>query len=329
MEFVEGVTLESWFDSEERRPPIVTALQIFDGICQGVSAIHAAEALHRDLKPSNILLDLQLRPRVADLGLATLWLQDAPDKTEVVGTPAYMAPEIAMGEMDPALRERVDVYSLACIAYEIFTGSPPFSSNTHLGLLFKHASDAVPPMNRDGLDLPVELCEAVLRGLAKNAAERTSTAEKSLRYEEILARVFGSERDPVRILIAEDDQNFRELLKIGFETEFAGAILECVGDGRAALEAFDRKRPSVVILDLRMPHLDGLALTRLIRERDPSAAIPILVLTASGGAEEWRQLAAQGADRLLVKPVVLDDIVPLVRRLLNEKKSRRSSVPPA
>jgi DNA-binding response OmpR family regulator len=56
------------------------------------------------------------------------------------------------------------------------------------------------------------------------------------------------------------------------------------------------------------------------------ATIPILVLTASGGAKEWRQLAAQGADRLLMKPVALDDIVSMVRRLLNER-SRQSSIP--
>jgi serine/threonine-protein kinase len=129
-------------------------------------------------------------------------------------------------------------------------------------------------------------------------------------------------------LIAEDNDDFRELLKTVFETEFVGADLDCVADGQAALEAFDRKRPSVVILDLRMPYLDGLELTVLLRARDPLATIPILVLTASGGAEEWRQLAAQGADRLLVKPVVLDDVVSLVRRSLNDK-SRRSSNPPA
>jgi DNA-binding response OmpR family regulator len=127
-------------------------------------------------------------------------------------------------------------------------------------------------------------------------------------------------------LIAEDDDNFRELLETGFAIEFHGAHLDCVADGRAALEAFDRERPSVVILDLRMPHLDGLELTTLIRKRDPLATIPILVLTASGGAKEWRQLAAQGADRLLMKPVALDDIVSMVRRLLNER-SRQSSIP--
>jgi serine/threonine protein kinase len=66
-----------------------------------------------DLKPSNILLDDQLRPRVADLGLAMLRQQDrAGGKAEVVGTPDYMAPEIRTDGLDAALISRADVYSL-------------------------------------------------------------------------------------------------------------------------------------------------------------------------------------------------------------------------
>jgi serine/threonine protein kinase len=319
MEFVDGVTLEQWLASLGKPPPLDVALEILDGICNGVAAIHAADALHRDLKPSNILLDTELRPRVADLGLAVLSREDMPSKTELVGTPAYMAPEIAFGEVDPAMRERVDVYSLACVAYELLTGKPPFSSETNLGLLLQHATDVVPPMTLARADLPEELCEAILRGLAKNPAERTPSAEAFRR--DLIAGCRGT-REPVRILVAEDNDDFREALKFVLEAEFAGADIECVADGEAAFAAFDRKRPSVVILDLRMPGKDGMELTTLFRARDPKATIPILVLTASGGAEEWRQLAAQGADRLLVKPVVLDDVVALVRRSLSEKAKR-------
>ncbi len=325
MEFIDGITLEAWLRNIGAPPALDVSLEILDGICNGVSAIHAADALHRDLKPSNILLDTDLRPRVADLGLAVLSREDTPTKAELVGTPAYMAPEIAFGEVNPEMRERVDVYSLACVAYELFTGRPPFSAETNLGLLLQHAIDAVPPMTQFRPDLPPELCEAVLRGLAKNPAERTPTADAFRR--DIIAGCRGN-REPVRILIAEDNDDFREALQIVFSTEFVGAVIECVADGAAAFAAFDRNRPSVVILDLRMPGLDGLQLTTLFRERDPLATIPIIVLTASGGADEWRQLAAQGADRLLVKPVVIDDVVELVRRSLNDRPRGARSTPP-
>ena len=65
-EFVEGQTLEQWLARSGARPDVDTALEIIDGICDGVAAIHAADTVHRDLKPGNVLLDTRLRPHVAD-----------------------------------------------------------------------------------------------------------------------------------------------------------------------------------------------------------------------------------------------------------------------
>jgi DNA-binding response OmpR family regulator len=75
----------------------------------------------------------------------------------------------------------------------------------------------------------------------------------------------------------------------------------------------------VAILDLRMPGIDGMELTRLLRERGTSPTMPILIVTASGGAAEWRRLSSLGADRFLVKPVIMDDLVALVRRAIDER----------
>ena len=94
-----------------------------------------------------------------------------------------------------------------------------------------------------------------------------------------------------------------------------------MADGLSALSAFDRKPPSVSILDLRMPGIDGMKLTRLFRERGTAAEMPIIVLSASGGPEEWRRLSGLGADRLLLKPVVANDVVDLVRTTLRERSS--------
>ncbi|MDP9001442.1 MAG: protein kinase [Myxococcota bacterium] len=317
MELVEGVTLEDWLAQNSSPPPFDVALQILEGICDGVSAIHAAHTVHRDLKPSNVLLDANLRPRIADLGLALFCRPDRPSKPEIVGTPAYMAPETIFSEqIAPALSSRADVYSLACLAYELFTGRPPFQAESNMGLMVQHATTPVPsPSNFRG-GLRPELDEAFLRALAKDPAERTATAEAFRR--DIISACRG-EREPVRILVAEDNDDFRGALEAVLTAEFSGADVECVADGRAALEAFDRKAPSVAILDLWMPGIDGLELTRLIRARDTSATTPIIILTASGGSEEWKQLADSGADRFLVKPVVLDDVVTLVRRSLNER----------
>jgi eukaryotic-like serine/threonine-protein kinase len=326
MELVEGPTLEQWLVDTPPPRDLNVVLKILDDVCHGLTGIHSAGTVHRDLKPSNILLGSDFRARIADLGLAILADKaetgDAKNQ-EVVGTPAYMAPETAFPEqeLEPALRPRTDVYSLGCMAYELLTGKTPFEAESNFYLMVQHATSPVPPPSTVR-DLPPGFDQPILRALAKSPAERTPSSEAFRR--ELWAANAGTE-EPGRILVAEDDPDFREILQIALGNDFPEAEIECVADGQSALEAFDRKRPSVMILDLRMPKLDGLELTGLIRARDSSKTVPIIVLTASGGPDEWRRLSSMGADRFLVKPVALADVVTLVRNALRE---RSGSVPP-
>src|SRR6185436_13209040 len=92
--------------------------------------------------------------------------------------------------------------------------------------------------------------DAILRALAEDPRERTPSAE-ALRAA--LMAAHAGVTDPDRILVAEDDGEFRAVLELALAKEFPDAEIECVCDGRAALEAFDRKHPSVVLLDLDMP----------------------------------------------------------------------------
>ncbi len=330
MELVEGQTVEHWLESRApgTMPDIDLALRILDETCRGVEAIHAASTVHRDLKPSNLLLDAGMHVRVADLGLANVLRGTSTGRKDIVGTPAYMAPEVALQkDLPPELAPRADVYSLGCIAYELLTGKPPFEATGTLALMLKHTMETARPPSELRPELPPEFDGAILRALAKDPAERTPTAD-ALRRDLIAARDRTSE--PVRILVAEDDSDFRDALELTLSKEFPYAMIECVGDGRAALEAFDRRRHSVAILDLRMPHIDGMELTGLLRARDTAVATPIIVLTASGGPPEWKRLQAMGADGFLVKPVDLRDVVTLVRRALSDRsRSGPPSRPPS
>jgi eukaryotic-like serine/threonine-protein kinase len=321
MEFVEGATLDTWLAARSGPLGLDECVSLLGGICAAVSAIHAADAVHRDLKPSNILVQADLRPRVADLGLALF----RSDQTccEVVGTPAYMAPEVGLGfVVTPDLLPRADVYSLGCVAYELLTGRQPYRAQSGRELLLRHARDPLPSIREIRSDLPPDLDLALQRALAKNPIDRTASVETF--YREV---VDACRRDanPTRILVAEDSDDFRDTLDVTLKAAFCDAEVECVANGTAALAAFDRKRPSVIIIDFRMPGLDGLQLTRLFRARSASSTIPIIVLTASGGSREWVEFRAQGADRLLVKPVVLEDVVALVKRVVLERRTSPAS----
>ena len=322
MELVSGVTLDKWL-TDNGVPNVDVALRMLRQICAGVAAIHAAETVHRDIKPSNVLIDASEHVRIADLGLAVFRSQPGTNKREIVGTPAYMAPEVAFpSPADEGFAERADVYSLGCVAYELLTGKPPFVAEGAMAIMFHHATKEVVPPSVLRPGIPQQLDEAILHALAKRPADRTATVKD---FDAALEAVREGLTMPTRILIAEDNDDFREVLELGLRIAFPNAAFDCVTDGRAALEAFDRNQPSVAILDLRMPQMNGIELTRLLRARDPSGVVPIIALTASGGPREWQLMSALGADRFLLKPIVLADVVSLVYHLLKDRADAAGS----
>jgi eukaryotic-like serine/threonine-protein kinase len=325
MELVEGQTLDNWLTEQAPHPDVDEALRILNQVCLGVSAIHAAGTLHRDLKPSNVLLDGQLRARVSDLGLAVQFHDGAMHK-EVVGTPGYMAPEIHFDvHADGGATPQSDLYSLACMAFELLTGEPPYVANDDLALAVLHATAAVPFASDVRRDLPRAFDQVLSQALAKDPKQRPQSVEL---FRRALVEARNDSLEPMRILVAEDDPDFRELLQLVLTREFPGADVECVADGRKAIEAFDRQPASVTVLDLQMPEMDGMAVTTLLRSRPAAVQVPIIVLSASGGSKEWQLLASLGADRFLVKPVNLDDLVSTIRRAARERSGASSNAPP-
>ncbi len=322
MELVDGQTLEGWLAQRDRRPDLDEALGILNDVCLGVSAIHAAGTVHCDLKPSNVLLDSELRVRVADLGLAAPYIQGEVTKV-IAGTPEYMAPELTF-EGDQPASPSSDVYALGCMAYEMLTGTLPYASETALGLMVQHATGTVerPSVRRPGL--PKAFDEVILKALEKRPKDRTPSADL---FRRSLKEARSSSVEPVRILVAEDDPDFRDLLALKLGMEFPDADIVCVENGRALVDAFEEKAASVVMIDLQMPILDGVAVTALLRARPDAENVPIIVMTASGGPQEWKLLASLGADRFLVKPVNLDDVVNTLRSAVRERSSNLPSAP--
>jgi serine/threonine-protein kinase len=270
--------------------------------------------MHRDLKPSNVLLDHTLHARVADMGLAAPY-RDGGVIKEIAGTPAYMAPEVAFeGEQAPSPAS--DVYALGCMAFELLTGKLPFDADTALALMVEHATTPAPTPSSVRPDLPSTFDDVLLNALAKNPEDRTASAEL---FRRGLLGARAASTEPTRILIAEDDADFRDLLALKLGMEFHDAEIVCVGDGRAAVEAFAEKPTSVVMLDLDLPILDGVGVTAELRTRPDAEHAAIVVLTASGGPNEWKLLSSLGADRFLVKPVNLDDVVDTIRAVVRER----------
>ncbi len=167
MEYIDGEDLASLLRRIGRLPPD-KALETAHQICAGLSAAHDCGLLHRDLKPANIMLDGRGRVRITDFGLA-LHHDDATARSEVAGTPAYMAPE-QIGKGEASIR--TDIYSLGLVFYELFTGHLPYRANTPLEWRRAHleSSPRTPSSVVKDIDPAVE--SAILRCLQKDPAKR-------------------------------------------------------------------------------------------------------------------------------------------------------------
>ncbi len=315
MELVQGKPLDRILEQAEGELEQDLALRLLDQACLGLSAIHEVGAVHRDIKPANLLVDAQWRLRIGDLGLAAS-LRDDCNLREVVGTPGYIAPEILLREGDATPQS--DLYSLACVAYEVLVGVAPFACAPGEAPTVEHLAKPIPLPSSLRPSMPAAFDQVLLSALAADPKQRTATVE-DFRLGLLEART--TSLDPARILIVEDDVDERLLLELALEAEFPRAELECVGDGAAALAAFARKPASVVVSDLQMPDVDGLTLTRWLRERPDANAVPIVLLTASGGPGEWRRLSSLGADRFVVKPANVEDLASSIRSALRERRA--------
>jgi serine/threonine-protein kinase len=189
--------------TEARGPlPPAEALRIAADILDGLAAAHQRGIIHRDVKPSNILLDGEGRAYLTDFGIALLVGQDRLTRTGIsLGTPYYMSPEQIR---DPkTIDQRSDVYSAACVIYEMLAGRPPFVGNERAGgtdfvLLESHLQRDPEPIRSWNPAVPVPLDAAVLRGLTKEPIGRYGGCEEFRRALAVAAAIPEPPPPPIR-----------------------------------------------------------------------------------------------------------------------------------
>jgi serine/threonine-protein kinase len=179
MEFLEGRTLKEVILEEGALPPT----RIVNMVRQMASALdyaHGRGLVHRDIKPANVMVGADGHVTVMDFGIAKAATQTALTTTgRIFGTPEYMSPEQAEGLEEPDARS--DVYSLAVVAYEMFTGQVPFSGTTPLSILRGHADKPPPRPSEINSAVPPAVEAVLLKALAKKREARYQSAGEMAR----------------------------------------------------------------------------------------------------------------------------------------------------
>jgi serine/threonine-protein kinase len=167
--------------------PAERAIHLLRQVCHSLSEAESCGLIHRDIKPANIFLcrygeDFDF-VKVLDFGLVKAF--DEPGEAGhaltrenvVHGTPAFIAPEQALGRAD--IDSRVDIYATGCVAYWLLTGHLVFTADTSMALLLQHVQAVPPPPSAKAeLPIPAALDSLVLSCLAKNPAERPQSARE-------------------------------------------------------------------------------------------------------------------------------------------------------
>lgn len=176
MEYLPGITLRELLKDYKKLTPEQT-VDIMDAVLAGLAAAHKAGIVHRDLKPENVLLADDGRIKLGDFGLARAASANTATGQALLGTIAYLSPELVTRGVADA---RSDIYAVGIMMYEMLTGEQPYVGEAPMAIAYQHANDTVPTPSSKNPAVPVELDELVLWATARDPEERPHDARDML-----------------------------------------------------------------------------------------------------------------------------------------------------
>ncbi|PWC04405.1 Stk1 family PASTA domain-containing Ser/Thr kinase [Agromyces badenianii] len=194
MEYLPGITLRDLLKDYKKLTPEQT-VDIMDAVLAGLAAAHKAGIVHRDLKPENVLLADDGRIKLGDFGLARAASANTATGQALLGTIAYLSPELVTRGVADA---RSDIYAVGIMMYEMLTGEQPYVGEAPMAIAYQHANDQVPTPSSKNPGVPVELDELVLWATARDPEERPNDAREMLeRLREVEPSIRSSHQPAV------------------------------------------------------------------------------------------------------------------------------------
>ena len=266
MEYIHGTTLldllrrEQGPEGEAGQPavtglPVRRALELTHTVLDGLAHAHAHGIIHRDIKPANVMVTEDGTVKLMDFGIARP-VQDrgmtltAP--AMVIGTADYLSPEAARGE---SVDGRADLYSVACLLFELLTGRPPFVGESALAVGWQHISAEPQPPSVFAPAVPRSCDGLVLQALAKDRELRFADAvamrtalEQELRLLDAASAATGTVGGPVGGPVATELPAGGPTMQLGGRSAGRGAARAAEREERTARRRPPRRRTRRVVL---------------------------------------------------------------------------------
>ncbi|MDU0347058.1 Stk1 family PASTA domain-containing Ser/Thr kinase [Microbacterium sp. KSW2-29] len=243
MEYLPGITLRELL-REHRRLTVDQTLTIMDAILSGLAAAHRAGIVHRDVKPENVLLAEDGRIKIGDFGLARATTANTASGAQLMGTIAYLAPElVTRGTADA----RSDIYSLGIMLYEMLAGEQPYKGEQPMQIAYQHATDSVPRPSVKNPAVPEQLDELVLWATEREPDDRPLDAGTMLERLRAIEKDLGLAPQVARAVSvgtagAASPAESRELTKVLPQTAAVPSATVDEPDNAARLRSRTRRR---------------------------------------------------------------------------------------
>jgi serine/threonine protein kinase len=340
MEYVRGRSLREILAEHKQHGATIhvrRTLTILTQIAEGIGAVHAAGIVHRDVKPANIVIEEDSgRPALVDFGLAAPG--DDPNLALAVGTPRYMAPEQAgMGVPGRAVSARTDVYALACTAFEMITGRPPFEGSDPNQLMRQHARKPPPAVSSIRKELAA-FDRVLARALAKDPLERYENCSEMVHELATAGQRWATghltsrpppmpiERNaPIRVLVVDHDPAFCQRAgqaAVNAFAQYRKDIRVKVAGSTSVDDAIERAEvepPDLVLLDYDIPGTDGADALSRLRALPGGEKITVVVASKKLGPDDRWLFSALGVRDFLRKPLdfpqLVQALVPIASRV--------------
>ncbi len=204
MQYIEGESLDRTIfrhTKKNEKIPLGAALAIFRQVVAGIGAAHAEGVIHRDLKPANVLIRTKDKvAKVTDFGIAKVQNDTSRVQTRgIIGSLWYMSPEQVTGRRD--LDQRVDIYALGILLYQILVGRVPFDAKSDYEIMKLHAEAPMPKVAAERPDAPAAIDELIQKACAKNRDQRYQTCDDLAQaVDKVIAKFVDDAEAPPRSL---------------------------------------------------------------------------------------------------------------------------------